>query len=219
MPLINNEFTFTDEEKKLIKSIKTLADYDHTKWSCEELAPIRVRIRDFYREQQNFICAYCKKNISTTSAFNAQVEHIAPKALHIDFIFTPKNLCVICADCNHIKSNKEVTNEEEYTTNNEDIKRYPTTANAFKIVHPHFDEYDQHIEIIANHIYVENNDSNKGRFTIYSCKLNRNFTKKYSRTEESLIDDTLNTSFQIFNETASNDKKEAANILLRSLIN
>ncbi|WP_421854551.1 HNH endonuclease [Marinomonas sp.] len=219
MPLINNEFAFTDEELALIESIKSLDDYDYKKWGCEALTPIRIRIRNFYREQQNFICAYCKKNISTTSALNAQVEHIVPKALHIGFVFTPKNLCVICADCNHIKSGKEVANEEENTTNNENIRRYPTTANAFKIVHPHFDEYDEHIKIVADHFYVENNDSNKGRFTIYSCKLNRNFTKKYNRNEESLVDDSLNTSFKVFNEVAPDEKKIIVNSLLQSFLN
>ncbi|MBU1296547.1 MAG: HNH endonuclease [Gammaproteobacteria bacterium] len=219
MPLINNVFSFTAEELTLIESIKILDDFDHKKWSSNALTPIRIRIRNFYREHQNFICTYCKGDISTTSAFNAQVEHIVPKALHIDFMFTPKNLCVICADCNSIKSDKEVANEEEHTTNNENIIRYPTTADAFKIVHPHFDEYDEHIKIVADNFYVENNNSNKGRFTIYLCKLNRNFTRKYNRTEESLIDDSLNTTFQVFNEVAPDEKKIIVNSLLQSLLN
>lgn len=219
MPLINNEFVFTDEELTLIESVENIDDFDHKKWSSDILTPIRIKIRNFYREHQNFICAYCKGNISTTSAFNAQVEHIVPKSLHIDFMFTPKNLCVICADCNHIKSDKEVANEEEHTTNNENIIRYPTAASAFKIVHPHFDEYDEHIKIVADHFYVENNNSDKGRFTIYSCKLNRLFTKKYNRTEDSLIDNTLNSTFQIFNEVAPPEKKKAVNDLLQTMIN
>lgn len=218
MPLINDNFSFTPEDLALIETIEALPDYNHKKWTSDSLQDLRVRIRDFYREKQNYTCPYCKGNVSITSAFNAQVEHIVPKALHIEFMFTPHNLCVICADCNTIKSNKEVNNEHVHTTKNADIKRYPTSSNAFKIVHPHFDNYDEHITIIANEFYIENNDSEKGRFTIFTCKLNKRFALKYNRNEETLIDDTLSTTFQVFSEAAPTDKKVVANTLLQSLL-
>ena len=104
---------------------------------------------------------------------NAQVEHIVPKSLHLDFIFETKNLCVICADCNEIKRKQETLSKIPNTiTKAESRRQYPRSHSAFKIVHPHFDNYKQHI-IKRGRAYIDK--SKKGRFTISVCKLNRYF--------------------------------------------
>lgn len=51
------------------------------------------------------------------------------------------------------------------------ISGYPKSTNAFKIVHPHFDNYDEHIVVFRRKYYVPRTD--KGSFTIFSCGLNR----------------------------------------------
>jgi uncharacterized protein (TIGR02646 family) len=144
----------------------------HTNWGDDDLQEVRKEIRDFYKYQQKGICSYCKQNVSIVSVANCHVEHIVPKSIHLDFIFTPKNLCVICADCNQIKRDQETLGEiPETMTNASNRRRYPSSSNAFKIVHPHFDNYDDHI-LIINGCYIDKG-SKKGNFTIGACNLNR----------------------------------------------
>ncbi|WP_442114327.1 HNH endonuclease [Pseudomonas sp. NUPR-001] len=152
--------------------------------------PVRSYIREHYRNEQRGICAYCKNPISFNTAGNAHVEHIVPKSLHIDFIFEEKNLCVICADCNTIKRDQEtlgsIPNTLAPSRTQNTRRRYPRSSNAFLIVHPHFDEWDQHI-IKFGVRYTDR--SEKGAFTIKACKLNRFFHKNFD-VDESFLDDS-----------------------------
>ena len=169
MPLITNTVVYSSQEILLIREKLDSGTFSHSDWSDDSLLPIRSKIRSFYRAQQIGTCAYCKGDISLTSAGNAHVEHIAPKALYFNFMFEPRNLCVVCADCNVIKRNQEVVNEIPDTLSR-GVSQYPRSSGAFKIVHPHFDDYDDHI-LIKGRIYIDK--SVKGAFTISACKLNR----------------------------------------------
>ncbi len=157
-------------EKSIELKVKT--NFNHQNWSDDDLLSVRKEIRDFYRKEQKGICSYCKEVVSLTSTNNCHIEHIAPKSLHLKFIFTPKNLCVVCADCNEIKRNQETIGEIPETLHKASARiQYPTSSSAFKIVHPHFDKYDEHIMII-NGYYIDKG-SKKGNFTIGACNLNR----------------------------------------------
>ncbi|MGF6243474.1 hypothetical protein P3T42_005238 [Paraburkholderia sp. GAS38] len=145
--------------------------FTHQDWGCAELEPYRSFVRRYYRAAQNGRCVFCRNDLSLQAAENCQVEHIAPKSRHPQFMFEPKNLCVICADCNTIKRNQEVTATEPDTVIHREGRRaYPATSNGFLIVHPHFDEYDEHILIIRG-LYFDRTE--KGHFTIGACRLNR----------------------------------------------
>lgn len=186
---------FPKEYRKIIKDKLLDTRFNHSDWSNDDLREIRKHIRNFYR---NLIkkCTYCHKDISLQSANNCHVEHIIPKSLApIKFIFEPKNLCVICADCNEIKKNKEV---EDNVTKNKNIKNYPRTSDSFLIYHPHFDNYDEHI-FKCDDIYIDL--SPKGSYTIHICKLNRK-AHKYGIEPSILSQSELFDSFHaIMNET------------------
>jgi hypothetical protein len=79
-------------------------------------------------------------------------------------MFTPKNLCVACKDCNNEKSNKHVLINRKRV-------RYPTRSNDFTVIHPHIDSYEDHIAIHLGTIYSPKTD--KGRKTIEACGLLR----------------------------------------------
>ncbi|MGM8227752.1 HNH endonuclease [Cellvibrio sp. ARAG 10.3] len=183
MPLINNVIEFNKEQQAIIKT--PLGNWDLTPdaWGCDELLQIRRAIREFYSKEQGGTCAYCQQNISLQSTPNAQIEHIIAKSIKSKFMFEPKNLCIICADCNEIKRDKEVTNQEELVCKNEP-KIYPRSSSAFKIVHPHFDDWHEHIVMIGG-IYLDWTD--KGEFTIRCCRLNRRF-REYGYKQE-MVDD------------------------------
>lgn len=173
MPDIQQQIDFDATENQQISDKKASDNFSFNNWGDSDLENIRVAIRRFYRNEQGAKCAYCKQAVSLISASNCHVEHIAPKSLYQSFMFEPKNLCVICADCNEVKRNQETINEVPDTviSRKNPRVRYPTTSNAFKIIHPHFDNYDEHIEIFSEKIFV--NKSKKGLFTIGACDLNR----------------------------------------------
>lgn len=168
---ISNPVQITAEFIPVIDKVRDHADFNHKKWSLDDLEGFRKLVRDHYRNEQRGSCAYCKGALSLQSAANCHVEHIAPKSKYLDFMFEPKNLCVVCADCNEIKREQEVHNEEPDPVNNgARRRRYPRAASAFKIVHPHYDNFYDHIEIFGRY-YGDKTD--KGHFTIGACKLNR----------------------------------------------
>ncbi|HEX8576729.1 MAG TPA: HNH endonuclease [Flavobacterium sp.] len=174
MPDISKPYVFTEAFGNRLKDKFSKLGVSHTNWQDDDISDIRSSIREYYRVEQKANCAYCRQNVSLTSASNCQVEHIVPKAKYIDFIAEPKNLCVICADCNEIKRSQEVLNELPDVTTNTTIRRYPRTSNAFKIVHPHFDNYNEHL-LVINGFYFDK--SLKGGYTIVFCKLNRKLHK------------------------------------------
>lgn len=188
MPLINELFVFNHEHMNLITQKLGEENFHHTDWGSDELQEVRTAIRNFYRNKQLGRCAFCYNEVSLISAANAQVEHIAPKSIYMNFIFEPRNLCVICADCNTIKRDQEVLNEIPDTINNpEGRTRYPSSSSAFKIVHPHIDDYAVHI-IKRGKVYVDRTP--KGNFTISACKLNR-FFHQFGYENDFVDDETL----------------------------
>ncbi len=164
---IDNPVQYTKPALDMISTKLNDPSFLHSHWSNEDLEVIRKEIRDHYRETQNGICVYCKNEVSLISALNCHVEHIEPKSLYKKFIFEPKNLCVVCADCNTIKREQEV---HEDTLNNNEPVHYPRSSAAFKVYHPHFDIWNEHIACF-NGIYADITD--KGANTIRICKLNR----------------------------------------------
>ncbi|CAH0536849.1 HNH endonuclease [Vibrio marisflavi] len=168
---IEKQVVFSKEQKILIEEIVKDDDFSHTDWYKEEkkksLQELRSHIRKHYRTEQRRKCTYCKREVSVQSASNCQVEHIAPKEKYKDYMFHPKNLCVSCADCNAIKwchdTIKPLKNSER--------KRYPSSSGAFLLVHPHFDNYADHIDIFNDRWYIDKTE--KGHFTIGLCKLNQ----------------------------------------------
>lgn len=185
MPDINNVIVYSTNSKVSIEKIKKLPNFNHKSWEHDDLKNFRSEVRQFYRTEQKGQCAFCKKPISLVSAANCQVEHIVPKSIHIQFIFTEKNLCVICADCNQIKRDQETLGEIPNTIKSSTIKQYPRSSDAFLIVHPHFDNYDDHIKILHDKYYVDK--TKKGHFTIGTCNLNRELHK--FGVDESILED------------------------------
>jgi len=168
MPDISEPISLSEDSLKTIEHIVAIPTYSFRDWSSDLLQGVRREIRNFYRKKQKARCAYCR-NVISKSASGCHVEHIAPKSKYADFIFTPKNLCVICPDCNEIKREKEVADKLEGTFT-KNPKVYPRSSSAFLIYHPHFDNYEDHILQVDGY-YVDLSD--KGANTIKMCTLNR----------------------------------------------
>ncbi|EIM13552.1 HNH endonuclease [Pseudomonas chlororaphis] len=184
MPIINDAVTLSEEALSLIQGKMQAEDFSHESWSDEDLLPVRREIREFYRNAQRLVCVYCLGPVSNRSAAGAPIEHIVPKSQHPGFMFEPKNLCVICPDCNEYKSKRETLADPVLIASR---VNYPTNTDLFRIVHPHYDEYHEHI-FKCERLYVECSD--KGGYTIYACNLNR-FYRRFGRCDELVNDVAL----------------------------
>ncbi|MBS6388122.1 MAG: HNH endonuclease [Enterobacter sp.] len=156
-------------------------------WNSDDpdITTLKKTIKDFYILEQDFTCCYCKQKIVVLHNGSWDAEHIIPKSEHPAFMFEPQNIAICCKDCNGEKLAKEVLTNSSVKNR----KKFLTDKAAYLIVHPHFDEYDEHIEIRQNfRIYRGRTD--KGVNTITICGLLR-FGKdtNYSNVSSSTLDE------------------------------
>ncbi|MET0570591.1 MAG: HNH endonuclease, partial [Pedobacter agri] len=208
---------FSASQSLIIKMKLDDKDFSFLNWKDEDLKELRKSIRDFYRKEQKAICSYCKNPVSLQSASNCHIEHIVPKSKYRYYIFEPKNLCVICADCNEIKREQETIGEviDPLIKGGKRVL-YPRSSRSFKIVHPHFDEYDNHILILNSAFYLDKTP--KGNFTIYACRLNR---RLYAfGWEKETVDDAelMSVMTSYLNEKSITNRVKILNQLKKLLI-
>lgn len=141
------------------------------------MTSVRAKIKTHYVQEQGNRCCYCNRRQDTENHRLWDVEHIVPRSTHPGFMFIPLNLAVACADCNREKGDDQVLVRARRTT-------YPTSSTAFKIVHPHFDAFSDHIHQDG---YVYLPKSEKGTFTIRACNLLR-FAQKYINWDSVISD-------------------------------
>ena len=146
-------------------------------WSEPALEDLRSRVKAFYIAAQNTRCCYCNRHLGTDNHRMWDVEHVASRAKHTRFMFEPTNLAASCPDCNIKKGEQEVLV-------NTRRKTYPKTSASFRILHPHFDTFEEHI-YQDNMVYLGKTE--KGKNTIYFCDLLR-FAQKFIAWENSAAD-------------------------------
>ncbi|TCS58966.1 HNH endonuclease [Primorskyibacter sedentarius] len=129
---------------------------------------LRKAIKDFGIQSQDYTCCYCREITHSNSHKVWEVEHVLPLSDFAQFAFEPLNLAISCPDCNTAKSNKKVSNTKAK-------KNVPTQSAIYFIVHPHLDNYDEHIKKSGLFFYPK---SKKGRKTIETCGLLR-LAEKY----------------------------------------
>ncbi|ALS32446.1 hypothetical protein PTRA_a1195 [Pseudoalteromonas translucida KMM 520] len=179
---------FTKEQKALIKEVVDTPEFNHIDWSSDSLENLRSSIRN---------------------AANCQVEHIAPKSKYKNFIFTPKNLCVVCVDCNNAKRDIDVVKplplKKERT-------KYPPSS-QFLIIHPHFDTYDEHLIKFGERFYFSLTE--KGSCTYSVCKLNKGLADMGYFDSEDILSD-MELMAQIIDAKFKKDTKKL--IVLKKLL-
>lgn len=134
----------------------------HTDWSKDVFDSIKLNIINHLRNQQSNTCCYCKYELGFDIK-QVDIEHIIPKSEYENFTFETRNLALSCPACNTKKSTKPVLKNA--------IVRYPTNGTNIIIIHAHYDDYSNHIDIINNCVFVAK--STKGSETITFCELFR----------------------------------------------
>lgn len=169
--------TFDADIKSLID------DYDgksYQIWNSDtqEIKRLRKTLRDHYLPALKFRCCYCQQIKLERHGLTWDVEHIAPKSAYPQFLFEPKNLAISCKECNIAKGEKN-------TVIGRINKDYPASGEAFSIIHPHYDVYSDHIEIIkcGSQLTYRVKNGHKGKNTYIMCDLIR-FDFSYAEWED-----------------------------------
>jgi len=141
-----------------------LDDKKSSYWSEDETKAVRDVIKDHYIAEQDFHCCYCRRQTLSKNKADWQGDHVIARNSHAQFMFEPRNLAICCRSCNGAKSDKNVLR-------NPNRKTFPVKSSDYLIVHPHFDEYDEHICWFGQVCAPRN--SSKGAETIEVCGLMR----------------------------------------------
>ncbi len=135
-----NPYVLSSEESQAFKSLQNKTLTSKEMWEDESVTNIKLRIKKHYISEQGQKCAYCKAVLPTNHGAVWDTEHIIDKDSFPQWVFEPLNLCISCKDCNGAKGTRGVTKSVTY-------KSFPKNASNYLIVHPHFDNYEDHIEV------------------------------------------------------------------------
>lgn len=211
-PIFTSPKSFTDDEHQ---SLKTKGAADKHFWDTKEPADKAVitkfknEIKEYYWNGQLRRCCYCSSELQSHKA-TYDAEHIIDKSGHPQFMFEYANLAVACKVCNRGKWTAEITLSP--LTN----PAPPSLSSDYTIVHPHLDEWHDHLEFDRwNRIQVKAN-SPKGTQTIDVCKIYNLNTARLADRFATGRKEAENYLRQIYAEK-SLTKKETALALLRKL--
>lgn len=170
--MIKSPILFNHNEQLLINLECDKVDFSSLSWSAEHLKPLKDKIKDHYLSKhiQNNRCPYCRINLHTQHGRVWDIEHIIPRSHAPYFMFEPYNLCLSCVPCNQAKSNKDIT--LGMLVNSKAKKSYPLESTKFKFIHPHFDNYNDHMIIIEEGLFYWALTP-KGESTKIICNLDR----------------------------------------------
>jgi 5-methylcytosine-specific restriction endonuclease McrA len=150
-----------------------------TYWSDDAVKIVRKEIKDHYIAEQAHRCAYCHHPIYTNNNAVWDAEHVISKQRNPEFMFEPRNLAISCKDCNIAKGEQEVRNTQKVS--------FPETSPEYKIVHPHFDNYEDHIRWAGPVCIAVTAD--KGSKTIAMCNLTRYAAMQIGEIQNIMDDD------------------------------
>lgn len=162
--LVNEPYKPTEKEQSAIKELEgkglVAEDWDSGK---KDIQNFKKNLRRDMYNKQNRRCAYCRIHVPL-ACDPMHREHIVYKDGHPQWMFLPENLCVSCYRCNVYKGTTEVLM-------NPKTAEYPKDSKGFKIIHPLYDRYSEHIELLNGILY--RGKTAKGIFTIETCHLYR----------------------------------------------
>ncbi|EIY5121753.1 TPA: HNH endonuclease [Klebsiella pneumoniae] len=169
-----------------------------THWDgmCTVRKNFRKEVRDYYRNEQGFTCPYCGRLREEFHGGQWDIDHIIPKSLYPEYLYCPRNLAVACKDCNtHKSTNNPLLSPLEH------LSPYPENSKSYKIIHPHFDSYHEHIRLTRDNNGRTCHEviTDKGRETFHVCHLIR-FSEALSGTSEYVPE--LGTEIGIINDVS-----------------
>lgn len=165
---VYTDFVLTEDEAALVAA--ATSGNGVIAWSCEELVPLRSRIRDLHLDIQNNSCCYCRKSLQSEFKMVIDVEHILPKKVFCGLAFAAVNLSVSCKKCNlFIKKNRwNFVNGADAGA----AEARVSDSTLYQIIHPNLDSYKEHLQHRSIEIddlrfrkFLRRNATEKGLFT------------------------------------------------------
>lgn len=161
--VITHPYELTGEDLQAIEEASP-GEKDKDDWEKKCLNDFKRKIRRDMLPKQNYRCAYCRQELHPNEV-SPEIEHIVPKSLKPNWMYEPFNLCLSCKICNTKKGYRKETLVDD------SVEEMPHDTRAYKMIHPHLDKYSENIEFVGDILYRGITD--KGRYTIYLCELDR----------------------------------------------
>lgn len=172
-------------------NLKEISDADHTAlrehgiaekkaWSPEKEHPLydlvvkfKAEVKKYYYWGQECRCCYCSSQLMP-NATTYHADHIVDKSTYRKFTFEPSNFGVACAVCNVHKGKKNVLAAGVDIA----LTKLPDGKDDYLIVHPHLDEWSDHLGFDGDGFIRSIKPNGKGKNTIDICGIEAiNFTK------------------------------------------
>jgi 5-methylcytosine-specific restriction endonuclease McrA len=141
---------------------------DKKYWDAREepgvtwVTKFRSEVKSYYYYRQGRMCCYCSKELdSHNGAFDA--EHILDKDTHPQFMFDLANISAACKTCNGAKGKKGILAGDVLPS------AIPIASDAYRIVHPHIDEWSEFLDFDSIGRIVAKQGKTKGTETIQVC--------------------------------------------------
>lgn len=132
------------------------------------LANFKSEVKTHYRAVQLRRCCYCSIELhSSHKTFD--LEHVLSRVNYSGFMFELLNLAAACTTCNGSKGEKHVL---VLDAAEEQPRQLPMASEDYLILHPHFDDWQDHLELDEFSRIIEKDKSKKGRETIRICGIN-----------------------------------------------
>lgn len=175
-------------------------------------------------------CCFCRRQLSDDVAVH--LEHFVDKGLYGAYSFEIRNLALACGTCNGAKNGhtlhvlaklkkRAMRNGKPYTHRCLALSEalpmgepYPMTHDQFRWVHPHVDNFSDHIELVRGWVYTRK--TLKGYRTIRSANLNQIAALERRAADERVAargDDVLSALASQFPDLQDDDLQDVASIL------
>lgn len=164
-PVLHPLTSVTNEQHVVLKQLAIDKKLD---WSTSDgdygglITKFREEVKEYYFTAQRRRCCYCSIELHDHK-ITYDAEHILDKAEYPEYMFEPGNLAASCRLCNQSKSNHPISTSGLRFTN---LSR---NKDDYSILHPHLDEWLDHLrfDLIGRISPVDL--SRKGHETIRLC--------------------------------------------------
>jgi 5-methylcytosine-specific restriction endonuclease McrA len=214
----------------------TLASFSQYNWGSQAVivTQFKTTLKKTLRKSQMAQCCFCRRQFGDDYAVH--IEHFVDKSLYGTFTFEIRNLALACGTCNGAKNGftlrtlsrlkKRAIREGKVfqhrclalSTALPPGTAYPLTQDKFRWVHPHIDQFSQHIELGPGWTYTRK--TLKGYRTIRSAGLNDIARLEQRATQERLNargDDAMSSLLAQFPDLPETDIREVAADIVRRL--
>ena len=159
--MISSHVSYTSEDFDTIATHFPVKSKD---WERGVYSKLQENIKKHYCKTQKKMCAYCQTELEQ-GCHSEHIEHIVAKEFKPHWMFEPINLVIACSQCNTKKGTQNVL-----TSYSQNAIIPPVGSGYYIIIHPHFDDFNKHIEI-EDGLFIKARDNYKGQNTIEICGL------------------------------------------------